>query len=188
MHPHDFDIAPLPPNTIHCPSYEALLRQLLQGGALPCQAMAEAEESAAGPAKDAPYRDRVDGDNAESFTSDDTQTGVKGIEAISQTWTRSSLIAAYLGSVICSFCFERQFFQLFTSLVGNRHCEVDSISCIVICLRSALPFSNHPTRFGNICSYNVGRYVTCHSFTCSKGDVLIIETVTVSSFLHSPHH
>lgn len=31
------------------------------------------------------------------FSSDETQTGVKNIEAVSQTWTQWSLIAAYLG-------------------------------------------------------------------------------------------
>lgn len=36
-------------------------------------------------------------DDQSSFTSDATQTGVKNIEAVSQTWTQSSLIAAYLG-------------------------------------------------------------------------------------------
>ena len=32
-----------------------------------------------------------------SFSSDETQTGVKNIEAVSQTWTQRSLIAAYVG-------------------------------------------------------------------------------------------
>ena len=32
-----------------------------------------------------------------SLSSDTTQTGVKNIEAISQTWTQSSLVAAYFG-------------------------------------------------------------------------------------------
>ena len=32
-----------------------------------------------------------------SMTSDDTQNGVKGIEAVSQTWTKWSLVVAYLG-------------------------------------------------------------------------------------------
>lgn len=36
-------------------------------------------------------------DDQASFSSDETQTGVKNIEAVSQTWTRYSLIAAYLG-------------------------------------------------------------------------------------------
>lgn len=36
-------------------------------------------------------------DDQSSFTSDATQTGVKNIEAVSQTWSQSSLIAAYLG-------------------------------------------------------------------------------------------
>lgn len=36
-------------------------------------------------------------DSRSSISSDDTQIGVKNIEAISQTWTKSSLIAAYLG-------------------------------------------------------------------------------------------
>ena len=34
-----------------------------------------------------------------SFSSDETQTGVKTVEAVSQTWTQSALIAAYLGYV-----------------------------------------------------------------------------------------
>ena len=36
-------------------------------------------------------------DNHSSIGADATQTGVKNIEAVSQTWTQSSLIAAYLG-------------------------------------------------------------------------------------------
>ena len=36
-------------------------------------------------------------DAQSSSSSDATQTGVKNIEAISQTWTQSSLVAAYLG-------------------------------------------------------------------------------------------
>ena len=32
-----------------------------------------------------------------SFSSDETQTGVKTVEGVSQTWTQSALIAAYLG-------------------------------------------------------------------------------------------
>ena len=35
-----------------------------------------------------------------SFSSDETQVGVKTVEAISQTWTQSALIAAYLGCVL----------------------------------------------------------------------------------------
>ena len=35
-----------------------------------------------------------------SFSSDETQTGVKTVEAVSQTWTQSALIAAYLGYVL----------------------------------------------------------------------------------------
>ena len=34
-----------------------------------------------------------------SFSSDETQTGVKTVEVVSQTWTQSALIAAYLGYV-----------------------------------------------------------------------------------------
>lgn len=42
-----------------------------------------------------------DEEDASSLISDDTQQqGVKRIEAISQTWTHSSLIAAYVGYVI----------------------------------------------------------------------------------------
>ena len=36
-------------------------------------------------------------DDQFSLISDATPTGVKNIEAVSQTWTQSSLIAAYLG-------------------------------------------------------------------------------------------
>ena len=36
-------------------------------------------------------------DDQSSMNSDATQTGVKNIEAVSQAWTQSSLIAAYLG-------------------------------------------------------------------------------------------
>lgn len=36
-------------------------------------------------------------DDQSSLASDATQTGVKNIEAVSQTWTQWSLIAAYLG-------------------------------------------------------------------------------------------
>lgn len=32
-----------------------------------------------------------------SFSSDAPQTGVKNIELVSQTWTQSSLVVAYLG-------------------------------------------------------------------------------------------
>ena len=38
-----------------------------------------------------------DEDDQSSLSSSDTQQGVKGIEAISQTWTQWSLIAAYIG-------------------------------------------------------------------------------------------
>ena len=51
-----------------------------------------------------PYtKDPVDVENDEdpvSLSSDATQTGVKNIEIVSQTWTQSSLIAAYLGYVL----------------------------------------------------------------------------------------
>ena len=36
-------------------------------------------------------------DDQSSLSSDDTQAGVKNIEAISQTWTKWSLVAAYAG-------------------------------------------------------------------------------------------
>ena len=36
-------------------------------------------------------------DDRSSLSSDDTQIGVKNIEAISQTWTKWSLFSAYLG-------------------------------------------------------------------------------------------
>ena len=36
-------------------------------------------------------------DDASSLSSADAQAGVKGIEAISSTWTKTSLIIAYVG-------------------------------------------------------------------------------------------
>ena len=36
-------------------------------------------------------------DDRSSLSSDNTQNGVKNIEAVSQIWTKSSLISAYLG-------------------------------------------------------------------------------------------
>ena len=36
-------------------------------------------------------------DDRSSLTSNAAQSGVKNIEAVSQTWTQSSLIAAYFG-------------------------------------------------------------------------------------------
>ena len=39
----------------------------------------------------------VHDDDRLSLSSDDTQVGVKNIEAISQTWTKWSLFSAYLG-------------------------------------------------------------------------------------------
>lgn len=38
-------------------------------------------------------------DDPSSISSNDTQAGVRNIEAISQTWTKRSLIAAYAGYV-----------------------------------------------------------------------------------------
>ncbi|KAL9070206.1 MAG: hypothetical protein Q9161_005040 [Pseudevernia consocians] len=43
-------------------------------------------------------------DDQSSMNSDATQTGVKNIEAVSQAWTQSSLIAAYLGIFLVAFC------------------------------------------------------------------------------------
>ena len=46
--------------------------------------------------KDQTYIHNHDDDQS-SLSSDNTQAGVKNIEAISQTWTKWSLISAYLG-------------------------------------------------------------------------------------------
>ncbi|CAD6565954.1 MAG: hypothetical protein ASARMPREDX12_003626 [Alectoria sarmentosa] len=43
-------------------------------------------------------------DDQSSLISDATPTGVKNIEAVSQTWTQASLIAAYLGIFLVAFC------------------------------------------------------------------------------------
>ena len=45
------------------------------------------------------------GDDASSLSSTEAQAGVKGIEAISKTWTRTSLAVAYVGFVHASFVF-----------------------------------------------------------------------------------
>lgn len=60
----------------------------------------EAETLAA--AQDAPRQEPRDptaahGDDRSSLSSDGKQTGVKTIEAISQAWTRWSLVSAYVG-------------------------------------------------------------------------------------------
>ena len=47
--------------------------------------------------KDLTYVDEAHEDDGHSLSSDDVQTGVKNIETISQTWTKWSLIFAYLG-------------------------------------------------------------------------------------------
>ena len=59
--------------------------------------MAEAvREEAANPCQeDQTATDSVD--SRSSFNSEDVQAGVKNIEAVSQTWTHWSLIAAYFG-------------------------------------------------------------------------------------------
>ena len=59
--------------------------------------MAETGRSLAHHAKGPGSIDHDYGDDASSFASESTQPGVKSIEAISQTWTRWSLIAAYFG-------------------------------------------------------------------------------------------
>ncbi|MCJ1434969.1 hypothetical protein MMC27_004339 [Xylographa pallens] len=46
----------------------------------------------------------MQGDDRSSLSSDDTQIGVKNIEAISQTWTKWSLFSAYLGIFLLAFC------------------------------------------------------------------------------------
>ncbi|KAL8775382.1 MAG: hypothetical protein Q9209_000390 [Squamulea sp. 1 TL-2023] len=42
-------------------------------------------------------------DDGSSFSSHDTQRGVKNIEAISQTWTKWALVAAYVGIFLLAF-------------------------------------------------------------------------------------
>ncbi|KAM0796047.1 hypothetical protein BDR22DRAFT_812634 [Usnea florida] len=56
------------------------------------------------PGDDAPARYRDSEDDSSSVISDVPQAGVKNIEAVSQTWTQSSLIAAYLGIFLVAFC------------------------------------------------------------------------------------
>ncbi len=61
--------------------------------------MASVEEAREGiPNKAHAYLD--DGGDSSSLNSnEDAQAGVKNIEAISQTWTKWSLVSAYVGSV-----------------------------------------------------------------------------------------
>ena len=49
--------------------------------------------------KDLAYIDESHEEDRHSSSLDDAQIGVKNIEAISQTWTKWSLIFAYLGYV-----------------------------------------------------------------------------------------
>lgn len=59
-------------------------------------------------------------DDASSSISSQTQRGVKRIEAISQTWTQASLIAAYLGYVDVKISVE--------CTISNA----DHLSCIIL--------------------------------------------------------
>ena len=60
--------------------------------------MAEPESAASAQKdKDVAY---VGEDDRSSLTSYDAQAGVKGIEAISQTWSKWALISAYVGYVV----------------------------------------------------------------------------------------
>ena len=52
------------------------------------------------PDKDASIAPEVE--SRSSISSDESQSGVKNIEAVSQTWTQWSLIVAYVGSVLFS--------------------------------------------------------------------------------------
>ena len=58
--------------------------------------MADAGETSAKPVKGSATQEQEDADSS-FITSEDPQTGVVEIEAISQAWARWSLIAAYLG-------------------------------------------------------------------------------------------
>lgn len=62
-----------------------------------------------------------DADDQSSLSSYEPQAGVKSIEAISQTWTKWSLIAAYLGYMI--------FLYLVFAQVFNR----ESLYCYTAC-------------------------------------------------------
>ena len=64
--------------------------------------------------------DHADDDHADdesSISSSDTQTGVRNIEAVSQTWTKWSLIAAYAGYVL---------YMIYTSYLLYHH-----VSCLL---------------------------------------------------------
>ncbi len=52
-----------------------------------------------------------------SFSSDETQTGVKTVEAVSQTWTQSALIAAYLGYVLLHWVVGHVIFSFFKPII-----------------------------------------------------------------------
>ena len=52
-----------------------------------------------------------------SFSSDETQTGVKTVEVVSQTWTQSALIAAYVGCVLLHCVIDRVIVFSFVKLM-----------------------------------------------------------------------
>lgn len=55
----------------------------------------DGEAALAEPSKNQPLVDQVEGSSTSS--DDDAQAGVKNIEIISQTWTKWSLLCAYIG-------------------------------------------------------------------------------------------
>lgn len=66
--------------------------------------MTSSEDGPPGAASNNGHAYFSDGDDRSSVSSDDdTQAGVKNIEAISQTWSKWALVSAYVGFVIL-FC------------------------------------------------------------------------------------
>lgn len=85
--------------------------------------MAEADQDGAATARtqDKGHAYVSDADDQSSLSSYETQAGVKNIEAISQTWTKWSLIAAYLGYI------------MFLYLVFTSSFSWESLYCYTIC-------------------------------------------------------
>ena len=71
----------------------------------------------------AAHAGQCDGDD-ESLRSYEVQPGVKNIEVISQTWTTSSLISAYIGYVTV--------LQIFFTLQEPMHATFPSISLVML--------------------------------------------------------
>lgn len=85
---------------------------ILTGTDILTMAAIDQDVAATSPTRDKGHAYVGDADDQSSLSSDETQAGVKNIEAISQTWTKWSLIAAYLGYINLFLSYVHTLFQL----------------------------------------------------------------------------